>query len=133
MGRKVSIPPALAETLAHLFGESVSDVEVIEYSYIARCHPRMVATTRPGRIYLRGSAEDFFGDLPLVLHEFFHVVRQWRPGHMTVWRYLLESFRRGYEDNRFEVEAREFSTDEHYRCRALLARHASRLDGGHKA
>jgi hypothetical protein len=39
-----------------------------------------------------------------------------------VWRYLLETFRRGYWDNRFEIAAREFADDEHFRFRALLTR-----------
>jgi hypothetical protein len=44
-----------------------------------------------------------------LLHEYFHVVRQWRPGHLTRWRYLTESARRGYQANRYEREAREFA------------------------
>jgi hypothetical protein len=37
------------------------------------------------------------------------VIAQWNTGALTVWRYLRESLRRGYRDNRFEVEARAFT------------------------
>jgi hypothetical protein len=36
---------------------------------------------------------------------------------------VLEWLRRGYWDNRFEVEAREFAQSNLYRFRALLSRH----------
>ena len=74
-----------------------------------RFHWRAIATTRPNRIYLRGSGKEFFADGPLVLHEYFHVIRQWGPGDLTIPRYLLECFRRGYWDNRYEMEAREYT------------------------
>ncbi len=35
----------------------------------------------------------------------------------------MECFRRGYWDNRYEIEAREFTSSEIYRYRALLAQH----------
>ena len=76
-----------------------------------RFHWRAIATTRPDRIYLRGSGKEFFADGPLVLHEYFHVIRQWATGDLTIPRYLLECFRRGYWDNRYEVEAREYTVD----------------------
>jgi hypothetical protein len=58
-----------------------------------------------------------------VLHEYFHVIRQWGTADLTIPRYLIESFRRGYWDNRFEIEAREFTDAEIFRYRALLAQH----------
>jgi len=53
------------------------------------------------------------------------VVRQWATGDLTIPRYLIECFRRGYWDNRYEVEAREFTATEIFRYRALLAQHRS--------
>jgi hypothetical protein len=99
---------------------------VIQYSIFVRFHWRAIATTRPNRIYLRGSGKEFFSDGPLLLHEYFHVLRQWQPGDLTIPRYLMECFRRGYWDNRFEVEAREFTASEIFRYRALLAQNRSR-------
>jgi hypothetical protein len=55
-----------------------------------------------------------------VLHEYFHVVRQWQPRRLTIWRYLVESLRRGYWLNRFEIEAREFASAQTPRFRLAL-------------
>jgi len=120
------IPPKdVEQALESLFGESVRHVKVIQYSIYVRFHWRAIATTRPNRIYLRGSGKEFFADGPLLLHEYFHVLRQWATGDLTIPRYLLECFRRGYWDNRYEVEAREFTASEIFRYRALLAQNRS--------
>jgi hypothetical protein len=123
IGNRVSTPPDVQQALESLFGESVGDIKVVQYSVYVRFHWRAIATTRPDFIYLRGSAKEFFSDAPLVLHEYFHVIRQWRTGDLTIPRYLMECFRRGYWDNRYEVEAREYAATEIYRYRALLAQH----------
>ncbi len=68
-----------------------------------------MATTRRGSIYLRASAQEFYANPWLMLHEYCHVIRQWRAGTLTVGRYLAECLRRGYWNNRFEVEARAFA------------------------
>jgi hypothetical protein len=130
LGRKVPVPAYVRASLEPLFGAAVDDVRVIERSIFAWLHLRAVATTRRRRIYLRGSAADFFNDPKLVLHEYFHVLKQWEPRELSVWRYLVETFRRGYWDNRFEIAAREFADDEHFRFRALLARHRAREESG---
>jgi hypothetical protein len=102
-------------------GESVGGVQLIEHSLIARLHPRVRATTRRERIYLAGSAREFFADPELMLHEYCHVLRQWRSGALTVGRYLAETLRRGYWNNRFEVEARAFARAHAAALRARLA------------
>jgi hypothetical protein len=79
------------------------------------------ATTRLKRIYLRGSADEFFSNPWLMLHEYCHVLRQWQTGSLTVPRYLLELVRRGYWNNRFEVEAREFADRRARQLYRLLA------------
>ena len=62
-------PPRDVElALEALFGEPVRQVKVIQYSIYVRFHWRAIATTRPDRIYLRGSGKEFFSDGPLVLH-----------------------------------------------------------------
>lgn len=122
MGRRVPLPPSVRTALESLLGDGVVRVEIIEYSWFARLHMRAKATTRRRRIYLRGSAESFFQNPALILHEYCHVLRQWEPGLLTTPRYIGEWLRRGYWDNRFEIEAREFATDNLYRFRALLTR-----------
>ena len=111
MGRLVALPDLVRIALATVFGEDVGHVKVVEHSFFARLHWNAIATTRRRRIYLRGSAEDFFNDPALMIHEYFHVMNQWEPRLLTSWRYVLESVRRGYWSNRFEVEAREFTAN----------------------
>ena len=66
--------------LENILQAPISDIRVIEHSRLARLHGRAVATTRRQRIYLRGSAADFFNNPWLMLHEYCHVVYQWQPG-----------------------------------------------------
>jgi hypothetical protein len=127
IGRRVTLPPEQRLTLLALFGPEVDLVEVYEHSWFARFHARALATTRKRRIYLRDGAASFFARPDFVLHEYCHVLKQWEGGQLTVFRYLLEWFRRGYWDNRFEIEAREFADDHLHRFRALLARNRAEL------
>lgn len=113
-------PPAIEQALIEIFGESVRQVRVIEYSWYCALHLGARATTRRNRILVRGSAEFFWADTDLILHEYFHVLCQWQPRRLTIWRYLVESARRGYWHNRFEREARAFAADHHTRFCHLL-------------
>ena len=125
VGNRCYPPKDVELALEGLFGESVRQIKVIQYSIYVRFHWRAIATTRRNRIYLRGSGKEFFNDGPLVLHEYFHVIRQWATGDLTIPRYLMECFRRGYWDNRYEIEAREYTSTEIFRYRGLLAQHRS--------
>jgi hypothetical protein len=116
LGRLQAIPPSMESALREIFGERIDHVRVIEHSHYARLHWGARATTRRNRILLRDSAAEFWSDPELVLHEYFHVLRQWQPRRLTLWRYVFEWLRRGYWDNLYEVEAREFA-----------ARHCDRL------
>lgn len=129
MGRRVALPPNVQAALASFFGSGVDNVRIIEHSWFARLHLRAVATTRRRRIYLRGSSDAFFNDPALMLHEYCHVLKQWEPGLLTTPRYVAEWLRRGYWDNRFEIEAREFASDNLYRFRALLTRNLGGVPG----
>jgi hypothetical protein len=121
LGNLCHPPKDVQAALEALFGQPVGHVKVVQYSIYVRFHMRAIATTRPNRIYLRGSGKEFFADGPLLLHEYFHVLRQWSTGDLTIPKYLLECFRRGYWDSRYEIEAREFTSREIFRYRALLA------------
>jgi hypothetical protein len=109
MGRAVALPASVADCLEEAFGESVRHVQIFEHSLFARLHIRAIATTRPRRIYLRGSGTDFFDNPWLMLHEYCHVIKQWESRDLTTSGYLLECLRHGYWNNRFEVQAREFA------------------------
>ena len=108
-----TLPHALRAALAAVFDvpvDTIDRVRIVEQSRFARLHGRHVAaTTRRDTIYVAGSGRRFAADPELVLHEYFHVLRQWNTGELTTWRYLRESLRRGYRRNRFEVEARAFT------------------------
>jgi len=119
-GRQAAVPEAVSGALEQLLGERIGHVKVIEHSWFARLH-RACATTRQQRIYLAGSAEDFFNNPWLMLHEYCHVLRQWQTGSLTVPRYLIECLRHGYWKNRFEVEARAFADQKAAQLHALLA------------
>jgi len=120
-GREVIPPADIAAALALLFDEPVDHVRVIENSSYARLHWGARATTRRGLILLRGPAAEFWRDPELVLHEYFHVLRQWQPYQLTLWRYVFEWLRRGYQNNRFEIEARYFAATHCRRLRRLLS------------
>lgn len=122
--RVAPLPPAIRAALEEIFGESVAHVRVIEHSLHARLHGRALATTRRGRIYLRGEAGAFFANPWLLLHEYWHVIGQWQRGTLTVPRYLLECLKRGYWNNRFEVEARAFADAHSGALRAGIVRAA---------
>ena len=120
-GRAARVPEDVSLALERLLGMRIGHVRVIEHSWFARLHGRAVATTRPGRIYLRGAAEEFFANPWLMLHEYCHVLRQWQTGSLTVSRYLIECLRHGYWKNCFEVEARAFADQKAAQLHALLA------------
>lgn len=103
------MPAALRAALATIFGDDVDEVEIVERSWYARLHFGARATTRRNRILLRGTAAEFFADPELLLHEYYHVLRQWNRGRLSIAAYLAESLRRGYWRNRYEHQARRFT------------------------
>jgi hypothetical protein len=119
-GQRYVLPTAVSAALEQIFEESVGDVRVVEYSRYARAHFGMSATTRPNRILLAASGAEFIANPEMVLHEYFHVLRQWSTGYLNRRRYLIESMRFGYWENRFEREAREFSAKALGRYRGYL-------------
>jgi Domain of unknown function (DUF4157) len=125
--RRATPPQHILLALSEIFGERVDHVCVIERSWYARAHFGARATTRRNRILLRHSAETFWRDDELILHEYFHVLRQWQPRRLTIWRYLVESLRRGYWLNRFEIEAREFAAAHGDRFRRARQRHCTNV------
>lgn len=124
-GTAVTVPDGIRAALKQLIGERASEAidgtRVLEHSLFARLHAGARATTRRRCIFLRGSAREFFVDPLLMLHEYCHVVLQWECGALTVRRYLRECLRRGYWNNRYEVQAREFAQRHLTQFRALLS------------
>jgi hypothetical protein len=121
IGRRYAIPTVTRFALERVFETPVDGIIVIENSLYARAHLGMLATTRPNRILLAISGAEFAASPELLLHEYFHVIRQWRLGSLTRWRYLVESARRGYGANCYEREAREFAANARERFDRYLA------------
>jgi len=121
-GRPTQPPAAIVTALREIFGEPVEHVRVIEHSLYCALHVGARATTRRNLILLRHSGADLWSDPDLILHEYFHVLRQWQPGRLTIWRYLVESLRHGYFNNVFEIEARAFARIQRARFEQLVNR-----------
>ena len=124
------LPAGERAALEALFGDAVDDVEIVERSWYARLHFGARATTRRNRILLRGTAAEFFADPELVLHEYFHVLRQWNRGRLSIPWYVAEWLRRGYWHNRYEHQARRYAR---LRLPALQARLQSFGGDGQRA
>jgi hypothetical protein len=127
-GKRVAPPPPVRRALEAIFAQdalALGQVRVIEHSLFARLHGRAIATTRRRRIFLRGSAADFFSDPALMLHEYCHVLRQWEVGSLTTLRYVREWLRHGYWNNGFEIEARDFAHQHAMRFGRMLRDAAS--------
>jgi hypothetical protein len=120
LGEPVTPPQHVLAALRAFFGQAVEHVRVFEHSLYATCHGGACATTRKNLILLSGSAQAFWNDPELLLHEYFHVVNQWQTGALTVPRYLAELMRRGYLDNRFVIAARRFAARHAAELRELL-------------
>jgi hypothetical protein len=130
LGRRFVLPQPVAVALERMFGEPVGAVIIVERSLYARAHWGMCATTRPNRILLAIDGKEFVSNPDLLLHEYFHVIRQWGPGQLTRGRYLVESMRCGYWDNPYEREAREFTAEAVERYRRYLGEASSETRGG---
>jgi hypothetical protein len=124
LGHHASPPAPIRKALEQLFSQPIDGVRVIEHSLYARLHLGVRATTRRERIYLQHSADEFWRDPELVLHEYFHVLAQWQPRRLTIFRYLRECWHCGYWNNRFEIEARAFASAHRARFERLLAEHS---------
>ena len=115
------LPAEIEASLADIFGAGVGSVRLVPNSLYAKLHGTAVATTRRNKIYLRGDIASFAANPLLLLHEYCHVLHQWHTKRLTVWKYLLESARRGYWNNCFEIEARDFSVRNLHRLSTLIA------------
>lgn len=123
---KHPIPAHVRKALAAIFDEPVDGVEIRVRPLYVRLHGRRVrVTTRPNQICMGCDMETFLGDPELMLHEYYHVLRQWNPGLMKRIGYLRECRRNGYVDNRYEVEARAFARENLRRFKSLLRENPS--------
>ena len=99
---------AMADCLEQIFGQSVAGVNVKNKTVVSN----EWITTRRNSIRLPPdfSTDEFFSRSDLVLHEYYHVLRQWNTGELSRAAYAAEFLRNGSADgNRFEDAANAFA------------------------
>lgn len=86
---------------------------VKENSWIARIAARKLRSNRAAIVFgevihlFNISKEQFLADERLVKHELCHVKQYREHGFLPfLFKYLLESLRKGYFNNKYEIEAR---------------------------
>lgn len=96
----------------------MQQVRIRENSWLARIAAGRIGAERVAMvigktIYLfHTTAGEFLADTDWVCHELKHVEQYKRYGTAGfLWRYLWETARKGYYNNRFEVEARAAEKD----------------------
>ena len=115
-----TMPTYVISALEDLFAESVADIKVIEHSWYAAIHGNILATTRTERILLNMDGLTFSALPELVLHEYFHVVKQWRNGELTAFKYVIESAKNGYINNKYEIATNRYVQRNIVRFKLLL-------------
>lgn len=91
-------------TTFNVGGEAIDRIIITENSDFARQHgENVLAVTRVNAIYLGGSGASFLTDLKLILHEYYHVLRQWNTGELTTFRYIVEWARQGFNYNQIKL------------------------------
>jgi len=114
LGLTCTPPAEMKKCLEIILNVNISAIKVNPDSTFARLHGKnTAATTRKNNIYLNKkwypNCKSFWADKRTVLHEYFHVVHQWNTGELTVPKYIWESMKNGYWNNKYEVEARNFA------------------------
>lgn len=96
----------------------LTKVIIKEKSFIAKIAARKLkqstmAITIGNKIYLHNvSREDFQNNKSWLCHELKHVQQFSQYGYFTfIIKYLIESFKKGYHFNKYEIEARAAETD----------------------
>ncbi len=101
----------MKECLEKILGENVGSVEVNVDSTFARMHG-VYATTRKNAIYVNDTCDGFFGNPFTILEEYYHVLKQWNTGRLTLLGYIAANIADGgYDKNRWEIEAKTFASN----------------------
>ena len=96
----------------------MTEVKIKENSWLAKIAAKQLDTTSVAMvvgktIHLHNSSkENFLRDKKWVRHELAHVKQYLKLGMFRfIFLYLLETFNKGYENNSFELDARESEKD----------------------
>lgn len=96
---------------------SSRDFQVKENSWLAKLASKMLRSDKAAIVFGRTvhlhniATADFLGNASLLKHELCHVRQYKEHGYIKfILLYLVETMKRGYHNNRFEVEARNAET-----------------------
>ena len=101
-----AVDPDILQCLEDVFKKSAAGVRVESKP---KSNSKWAATTRRNEIRLSISCDEFFGAHEIVLEEYYHVLEQWNTGRLNRLKYGWEYLRHGYENNKYEIEAKEFA------------------------
>jgi len=96
--------------LQQIFTADAADIANVEVISTPKSGGKWFATTRPNLIIAYVPCNEFFAQHESVLEEYYHVLRQWKTGEMTLLGWLWETAKHGYEGNKFEIEAKAFAS-----------------------
>jgi RHS repeat-associated protein len=105
----------LRTCLEEIFREPIASVKVYDHSVV----PGHYATTRRNAIYISGDCNSFWLSYNTILEEYYHVLRQWNPGRLTRFKYVIDWVREG-EKNKWEKEAQAFANKNDERLRICV-------------
>ena len=95
----------------------MADYFIKENSWIAKLAAKKLRSNRVAivigkTIHLHNTTQqDFLGDEKWVKHELCHIKQFKQNGYVLfIAKYLWESLKHGYQNNRYEIEAREAET-----------------------
>ena len=66
------------------------------------------ATTRKNEITIFVPCDVFFNDPDTYLEEYYHVLEQWNTRRLSRLKYAWEYLRHGYDNNKYENEAKDW-------------------------
>jgi RHS repeat-associated protein len=101
------VPSAdIAKCLENAFGQPIDKVTIIEK--VKPADYKWGATTRKNEITIFVPCDVFFNDPDTYLEEYYHVLEQWNTGRLSRLKYAWEYARHGYENNKYENEAKDW-------------------------
>jgi uncharacterized protein RhaS with RHS repeats len=112
------LTPAMKNCLEKIFKTDVNKVKIIEKINPASSYE---ATTRKNTIIIYEPCSEFLNDADTVLHEYYHVLEQWDTKRLFWLRYGWQYLLHGYNNNKYEKDARRFAKkhrNEYEKCLA---------------
>jgi RHS repeat-associated protein len=101
------VPSAdIAKCLENAFGQPIDKVTIIEK--VKPADYKWGATTRKNEITIFVPCDVFFNDPDTYLEEYYHVLEQWNTGRLSRLKYAWEYVRHGYDNNKYENEAKDW-------------------------